>query len=487
MMRHTTLGLLGSLWGGTLLVCFGASALAQGQGPEVVVQQVLQANPVTAPYHLVTAYRGGKVAIAGGVGSKQIHDIAIRLAIATGYPIRDDLVIDTALAHRVAALQAQAQSQSMMQAQAAGQARPGIPSLGMGSGLPYVYPPPLFGRIDDPFFGFEPPLLSYPPWYGAVVARSQASPSSPTLANSSPPSGGGPVMSAPMTGNGNGNGNAPAPGTSANPSSSAPFQVAVGSSPQAGTVEMTIDPRGNAVLRGIVPTLADRIAIGQKIAQTPGVNEVVNLLQVAAQVAQETLPPSPQPANPAAGVPLAGPATEPAGVAPPAEANANANAEGREPAIVVDGGILNDRLTQAFGRRPALAGLPIKVTVRDGIANLSGRVPTVYEAMLAYRLVEQTPGVRDVIDRLEFTVPDGERQNPLIKQGRPEDVEPYLAAQIRRNLGDLAHLDRVRVLGDTLELRGSLVHEQDRPRLDAILRSIAVLRGFRLEPHFDSE
>jgi hypothetical protein len=114
-------------------------------------------------------------------------------------------------------------------------------------------------------------------------------------------------------------------------------------------------------------------------------------------------------------------------------------------------------------------------------------VPTVFEAMLAYRVVEQTPGIRDVIDQLEFVVPDGERQNPLIRQGRPEDVEPYLTAQIRRHLGDLAHLDRVRMLGDTLDLYGTIVHVADRPRLDAVLRSIAVLRGFRLEPHFEAE
>jgi hypothetical protein len=154
---------------------------------------------------------------------------------------------------------------------------------------------------------------------------------------------------------------------------------------------------------------------------------------------------------------------------------------------VVDGGALNDRLSQSFIRRPALAGLPIRVTVRDGVATLTGKVPTVYEAMLAFRVVEQTPGIHDVIDRLEFVVPDGERQNPLIKQGRPEDVEPYLFAQIRRNLGDLAHLDRVRVVGDTIELRGTLGRADDRARLDAVLRSIAVLRGFRVDPRFDAE
>src|SRR5437764_2032310 len=103
--------------------------------------------------------------------------------------------------------------------------------------------------------------------------------------------------------------------------------------------------------------------------------------------------------------------------------------------------------------------------------------------MLAFRVVDQIPGIRSVVDQMEFVVPDGERQNPLIKLRRPEDVESYLTAQIRRQVGDLAHVDRVRLLGDTLEIWGSLAHEEDRPRLDAILRSIAVLRGFRLEPH----
>ena len=29
----------------------------------------------------------------------------------------------------------------------------------------YVYPPPLFGRLDDPFFGMVPPLVSFAPWW----------------------------------------------------------------------------------------------------------------------------------------------------------------------------------------------------------------------------------------------------------------------------------------------------------------------------------
>jgi hypothetical protein len=455
MTRHSKQG-FPLLWGAVLVVaCVPA---AHAQSPELIVRQVLLSNPFTAPYNLLTGYRDGKVVIAGTVGTKQIHDIAIRLAIATGYPIRDDLVIDTAAAHRVAAAQAQAGA-------AAGIARRPVmaPALGMAPGslpyagsLPYISPPPLFGRIDDPFFGFEPPLLSYPPWWGAVVARAraQATPIAPGNPAQAGPNAGGAVASE----------------TEALPSD--PITLPLGPRPQDGTIEMTIDPRGVAVLRGKVPTLADRIAIGQKIAQTPGVSEVLNLLEVTTKAGAETTPPPPEPA------------AHPPGAAGPA---VQTDADDAKPAIVVDGGALTDRLIQAFARRPALAGLPIHVTVRDGAATLEGRVPTVYEAMLAFRVVEQTPGIHEVIDRLEFVVPDGERQNPLIQQGRPEDVEPYLTAQIRRHVGDLAHIDRVRLLGDSLEVWGSLDRAEDRPRLDAILRSIAVLRGFRLEPHIDME
>jgi hypothetical protein len=457
MTRQRTVGLPWLLWGAPFLLVTVSTARAEA--PDVTVRQLLQSSPVVAPYNLATAYRNGQVVISGTVGTKQIHDVAIRLAITTGYPIRDDLVINTAAAHQVAAAQAQQQ----LQAAAAGaRGGPMAPSLGLAPGignLPYVYPPPLFGRIDDPFFGFEPPILSYAPWWRPATYRD--------------PSGAG---QAGTTGPPQ---NPVAAGNTAAGDPNAPVQIPLGPNSQDGFVEMTIDPRGCAVLRGTVPTLADRIAIGQKIAQTPGVGEVVNLLQVAVKSTSETVPQPPQPAPPPGPQvqPPAGPA-----LAPLPEAAAAAPA-----AIVVDGGALNERLSQAFGRRPTLAGLPIRVTVRDGVATLSGKVPTVYEAMLAFRLVEQTPGIREVIDRLEFVVPDGERQNPLIKQGRPEDVEPYLTAQVRRNVGDLAHVDRVRVLGDTVEIKGTLVRADDRPRLDAILRSIAVLRGFRVESHFDAD
>jgi hypothetical protein len=448
MMWQRTLGHPRRHLGPVVLAMLLGASVARGATPDIILQQALQANPLTAPYNLTAMYQNGRLVLSGTVGTKQIHDIAVRTAIALGYSIRDDLVIDTAAAHRVAALQAQAQIQAQAQAQAqlrapgtmAG-AMPGvrIPPLGSGT-MPYVYPPPLFGRIDDPFFGFEPPLVSYAPWFGAVTARESALAMGP------------------------GGGGVPA-GVDAAGNPSTPITVPLGPLPQDGSVQITITPLGAAVVRG---------------PATPATNPDVP-------------PPPPQPAVPPAARPP-GAAAAPAPAPPPGPGpnpipiQPDAGGGGAGPSsIVVDGGDLTDRLSQAFARRPALAGLPIKVTVRDGVATLSGRVPTVYEAMLAFRVVEQTPGIRTVIDRMEFVVPDGERQNPLIRQGRPEDVEPYLTAQIRRNVGDLAHIDRVRMMGDTLEVRGSLVHAEDRPRLDAVLRSMAVLRGFRLEPHFEVE
>jgi hypothetical protein len=104
--------------------------------------------------------------------------------------------------------------------------------------------------------------------------------------------------------------------------------------------------------------------------------------------------------------------------------------------------------------------------------------------MLAYRAAQQTPGVNEVIDRLEYAPPVDGEPNPLLEKGRPVDVEPFLLSHIRRQVGDLAHIDRVSLRGDSLEIHGTLLESAERPRLDAILRSIPLLRGFRVEPTF---
>ena len=138
-------------------------------------------------------------------------------------------------------------------------------------------------------------------------------------------------------------------------------------------------------------------------------------------------------------------------------------------------------------RRPVAAELPIKVRSVEGVVTLTGQVPTTYEAMMVYRAAQQTPGVREIVDRLEFTVPDEDHTNPLLDKGRPDDIEPYLASQIRRHVGDIAHIDRVQANGNVLELRGTIADAADQERLLAILRSIPVLQGFRLETKFIPE
>ena len=61
-------------------------------------------------------------------------------------------MIDTGLAH-AAALRRD------------GRRRRDVGAVRAGSVVPYIYPPPLMGRLDDPFFGFVPPLVSFPPWW----------------------------------------------------------------------------------------------------------------------------------------------------------------------------------------------------------------------------------------------------------------------------------------------------------------------------------
>ena len=363
--------------------------------PEAAVLGALRANPTTSTARFTAARRGGRIALGGTVGTKQIHDDAIRVASASFAAIRDDLVIDTNAVY-----------QTLPAAMAAGAAltAPGTP--------PYIYPPPLFGRLDEPFYGFAPPDISYPPYWPDLTARRAEGP---------PPT--------------------PRP---------------PGDSPLPGTVDVAIDPLGVALLTGTVPSTADLIAVGQYIARQPGVVEVRNKLTVSG-------------VKPATSVDEPPPRPEPPGAA-----------------IRPDRDTLRGKVAEAIAKRPTLAGANIKASVVGDVAMLDGRVPTVYEAMLAYRAAQQTPGVREVLDRLEFRVPDGEEPNPLIARGQPEDVEPYLLAQLARQLGDAAHVDRLKQRGADLEVYGSLADPDGRARVEATLRSIAILRGFTLDLHLSA-
>ena len=80
--------------------------------------------------------------LSGRVGTKAELDAAVQTGIATGYPIQDDLVIDTAEVYRAAALAA---SPGWGPSHAWG-----IPPLGAGT-VPFVYPPPCSAGSTTPF------------------------------------------------------------------------------------------------------------------------------------------------------------------------------------------------------------------------------------------------------------------------------------------------------------------------------------------------
>ena len=414
---------------------------ARSDQPDAIVLSAIRANPYTAPYPITAAWCNGTVVLAGRVGTSVIHDMAVRTVIDLGYPVRDDLVIDTAEAHRVAVAQAVGGPWS---SPAAG--------LLVGSAPYFVYPPPLFGRLDDPFFGFEPPLVSFPPW-----------------------------------------------ATSGNPDSRVRQPVPREQAPIKGNLQLTVDMAGQVYLSGVVASELDKQVIENEARNTPGVAQVFSDLRVATQTqpTSATPPPPPEPVlrpdvqerpNP----PHPEVIPQPAQPEPKAALAPRPEPEPRTPvmpdlAMARDGQRLTRRVDDALARRAPLAGLPISVQSRGDVVTLAGKVPTAYEAMLAYRTVEQTPGVREIADQLQFQVPDENHPNPLRQKGRPEDLEPYLTSQIRRHVGELAHVDRVRVRGDILEIQGTLPNGEDPNRLQAILQSMPLLRDFRLEPLFHPE
>jgi osmotically-inducible protein OsmY len=433
---------------------------------ELQVLSALRAHPLTAPYPIAATWNKGAVVLSGRVGTKEVHDVAVRLAIASGSPIRDDLVIDTGIAHAAA-----------MGASLYGSGAGGFATLGTSG--PYIYPPPLFGRLDDPFFGFVPPLVSFPPWWRRRFEGPVMPGGGPAAAGATPG-----TMALRDPGQRPGAANVPAGGWQ-------PLDVA----PVKGQVDVTVDASGQVFLRGVVTSEEAGREIEAAARSVPGVSRVLTQFQVLPRRAEGPDPPpregdpvEPRRAPAGAPPPPPEPVILPDGPGAPALAPAAVRAK---PAATgpasLDKGNLTRRVVSAIARRPAATDLPVSVRSNEGTVTLSGRVPSAYEAMIVYRAAQQTPGVRDVIDRVDFAVPDEDHPNPLLQKGRPEDLEPFLASQIKRHVGDLAHIDRIQAQGDVIDIRGTLGQGQDRERVLAILRSIPVLRGFRLETKLADE
>src|SRR5690348_14797518 len=63
--------------------------------PEAAILQALVKNPITSPYLITAGHRGGRIVLSGRVGTKDAHDVAVRLALAVTPSIDDQLVIDS--------------------------------------------------------------------------------------------------------------------------------------------------------------------------------------------------------------------------------------------------------------------------------------------------------------------------------------------------------------------------------------------------------
>lgn len=248
-----------------------------------------------------------------------------------------------------------------------------------------------------------------------------------------------------------------------------------------GKAQISVDEFGRVLLRGVVASEEVKRAIEQEAASVPGVSAVINELSVEKGTANpDEPPPLPQPVGRDLNEPPAGPAVPPP-PQPQPPADAKLGDRSKKP-LRLDSSPLTARVVDAFAHQPNLAKALVKISTTEGTVTLSGKVASSYEAMLAFRAAEQTPGVREVVDQLEFPIPDEDAANPLVQKARPEDLVPYLGYHIRRNVGDVAHIDRIEVHGDMLGVHGTVAHADDRRRVAAILRSIPILRGFRIEP-----
>ena len=229
-----------ALLGLVALSPLSTAARAQGTNDAQSVVDALRANPLILPYEIQVTPSKGAIVLSGKVGTKQIHDIVIRTVINLGLVPHDDLVIDTAEAHRVALRQSYYGPQA------------GLPTTA-GVAPYFVYPPPLFGRLDDPFWGFTPPILSFPPGYTRPAPPAQAA--------------------------------APQPNDQARRADDDDDSVK-------GRVRLIIDAAGQVFLTGEVATEKDRRDIEREVQAALGGADLSSDLKVAERAAT---PPPPEP------------------------------------------------------------------------------------------------------------------------------------------------------------------------------------------------
>lgn len=388
------------------------------------VRTALSADPATAPYRIGTDLRDGQLVLTGRVATSAIHDIAVQTALAFTPSVHDELVIDTAETVRALTPQPTGNPGAGGMPIAAYPSA-SVPGASTYSSPPYYYPQPLFGRLDEPFYGFEPPNISYPPWWGQLTQQRLGE----MLANARQDAA---LMAA------------------------APEPEPVAKTAEKRTLDLDVDENGVATVSGTVANEAQADTIIKQIEKTPGVTRVVNQLSIGdgAEALRRPIPPPPPPGLPAA---------EPRAAAPAAEAAP----AGRIPAAPI---------------KPASSESTARVDIRDGVAYLDGRVASLVDAMEMHLSAGRTPGIRAVDDRLIVPLPNERTPNPLVDYANRGDVAAYLRAQIVKHVAGAAFIDDVALDGQRLVIRGQAPDEASRSRALAVLRTMAVLRGFDVTP-----
>jgi hypothetical protein len=81
----------------------------------------------------------------------------------------------------------------------------------------------------------------------------------------------------------------------------------------------------------------------------------------------------------------------------------------------------------------------VRVTVRDGVATLTGAVDRRSTADIAARLTTTVPGVTHVVDQVRYDFDDTELVRSKVSRTHPFSADPFPAGRQRRRLRKRSH------------------------------------------------
>jgi hypothetical protein len=79
----------------------------------------------------------------------------------------------------------------------------------------------------------------------------------------------------------------------------------------------------------------------------------------------------------------------------------------------------------------------VRVSMRDGVATLTGAVGRRSTAGIAARLTTAVRGVTEVVDRIRYDFDDSDLVRSKVGRSRPFSADPFPAGRQRRRLGKL--------------------------------------------------